>query len=314
MLQPPTDELSNVAKEQEPLDNPWFKKMYQAAVNFHERDDVLDSNDRYNLFKIYRSIARAELWGGWLGFSAIFATPFALQFYRTNSIKGVKVRRYFVLGFINMIGTTRLAGLYTYNKNVRVLDPDGLYSRKNNYGDEDVTVQQSIKPSKQRQYDMLTLLKDGSPTMWSAYFYMTYNNPEKRFPDPKVKLEEMKQPGFRRGSILNQRDPMGLYSDPKFDKKTSILENNTKSEKQTMPGPFNKDTSFDDNNETQSPDSWNKIREVNGTTSSSWDRVRSGINKSGDNSISDSDDIFEQNEPTQEDYNLMIREERNNKH
>ena len=57
MLQPPTDELSNVAKEQEPLDNPWFKKMYQAAVNFHERDDVLDSNDRYNLFKIYRSIA-----------------------------------------------------------------------------------------------------------------------------------------------------------------------------------------------------------------------------------------------------------------
>lgn len=79
------------------MKRPWFKKAYENAIEFHEKDELLDARDRLELSKAYRSIAKAEMWGGWLGFSAVFLTPFAYRYYKTKAIKGVKVPRNFVL-------------------------------------------------------------------------------------------------------------------------------------------------------------------------------------------------------------------------
>lgn len=303
---------SNSSDSSPLLDKPWFREAYKSALKFYEKDNELDAKDRLELSNSYRSIARAELWGGWFGFSSVFLTPFAYQFYKTNAIKGVRVPRNFMLGLLAMFGTTQMAGNYMYSRKLNALDPNGEIANVNNYGDEDTLDVKQPQSRSQRQYEMMKLLNNGSASRWAAYFYMTYNNPARRLPNPKAKLEELKNPNSPRGSFLNQRDPMGLYSGPSFDKKEGV--------------PLNKRPEYSVSDGEQGAEmdeygsSWDKVRQQRSTSGSSWNRVRQSVGKKekGQEKNFDSpretldDDPFEKiNEPTQAEFDSILEKERN---
>ncbi|CAI4064606.1 Rci37p SKDI_09G0880 [Saccharomyces kudriavzevii IFO 1802] len=242
------------------MKKPWFKKAFEKAVEFHDKDDLLDARDRLELSKAYRSIAKAEMWGGWLGFSAVFFTPFAYRYYKTKAIKGVKVPRNFVLGVMALFFATNAAGRSMYTRKLNERDPTGVltdnYTSK--YGDgvlETAQPDQAKEMSRnQRQYEMMRLLNLGSPSRWSMYFYITYQNPERRLPDPKVKLQQMKKGEFLSGSpFMNQRDPIGLYRNKGKE------------------APDSTDWGRDDSH-LQS--SWEKIRAGDNGSLSSWENIR----------------------------------------
>lgn len=207
-----------------PLEQPWFKEAYKAALQFYEKDEALDSNDRIALSEAYRSIAKSQMIGGWLGFSAVFIPPFAYKFYKTNDMRGVKVPRNFALALLALFGTTIIAGNIGYNNQLKRLDPDGVFERDQaakssstefepDLQSQQIGVEVQQKSPEQRQFEMMSLLKNGSATKWASYFYITEKQPEKRLPNPAVKLQEIQQRGLRRSSYMNQRDPIGLYED-----------------------------------------------------------------------------------------------------
>ncbi|CAI4039684.1 hypothetical protein SMKI_09G0910 [Saccharomyces mikatae IFO 1815] len=262
------------------MKRPWFRKAYEKAIEFHEKDELLDARDRLELSKAYRSIAKAEMWGGWMGFSAVFFTPFAYRYYKTKTIKGVKVPRNFVLGVMALFFATNVAGRSMYARQLSERDPTGVLKDNytNKYGDNDF---EAIPPGQtkevsrnQRQYEMMHLLDLGSPSRWSMYFYITYQNPERRLPDPKVKLQQMKKGGLFHGSpFMNQRDPIGLYR------------NNNK-------GATGSVNEGQDNSHLQS--SWERIRNGDNDSVSSWENIRNSSGKQTqemDSSI-DGSDVF----------------------
>ncbi|CAD6620932.1 XXYS1_4_G0055160.mRNA.1.CDS.1 [Saccharomyces cerevisiae] len=263
------------------MKRPWFKKAYENAIEFHEKDELLDARDRLELSKAYRSIAKAEMWGGWLGFSAVFLTPFAYRYYKTKAIKGVKVPRNFVLGVMALFFATNFAGRSMYTRQLNERDPTGVLkdNYSNKYGDNDFEAFQHDQtkeiPRNQRQYNMMRLLDSGSPSRWSMYFYITYQNPERRLPDPKVKLQQMKKGGFFNGSpFMNQRDPIGLY----------------RNKGRKSPDPI-------EGEQDDSPvlSSWEKIRNGDNSSSSSWENIRNTSrdqSQESDASVDHESDIF----------------------
>lgn len=263
------------------MERPWFKKAYEKAIEFHERDELLDARDRLELSKAYRSIAKAQMWGGWLGFSTVFFTPFAYRYYKTNAIKGVRVPRNFVLGVMALFFATNIAGRSMYKRKLNERDPTGALndSYANNYGDNDFEAAQPDQtqevPRNQRQYDMMRLLNLGAPSKWSMYFYITYQNPERRLPDPKVKLEQIKKSGVFNGSpFLNQRDPIGLYRN--------------KGKKSSGRNEWGKD-------DNDSLSSWEKVRNGEDGSLSSWENIRSlgkGQLQAPDAQKEDGSDVF----------------------
>lgn len=269
-----------------PFNQPWFREAYNAAVQFYEKDDVLDSNDRLALSNAYKTIARSQTIGGWLGFSTVFCTPFAYQYYKTNAIKGVKVPRNFGMGLLALFGSTIIAGQKAYQRQLQLLDPSGELTNKGNYGDNDNAFSTdqflmeenndnvTTKSPTQRQYEMMALIKNGSAPKWASYFYLTHLHPERRLPNPKTKLEEISTNGFKKTSYMNQRDPIGLYTDPNKEKPKMVVES-----------PPNKsvDRTFN---------SWSTIGKENNTRSS-WDIIRQGERNNGDFEEKDSDlEIF----------------------
>ncbi|EDO14978.1 hypothetical protein Kpol_387p4 [Vanderwaltozyma polyspora DSM 70294] len=311
------------------IESPWFNDIYNSAVKFYERDNVLDSSDRLELFKIYQNISRAELWGGWLGFGAVFGAPFAYKYYHTNSIKGVKVPRNFMIGLLALFISTPLAGNYAYNRNVNRLDPDGLFANSNKYGDSELSsfTQDNVAPSgegqiqmqkspRQRQYDMLTLLKNSKPTMWAAYFYMTHTDPKRRFPNPKEKLEEMKRSGkpLQRQSFLNQRDPMDLYtsSQEKAARNQSVIESNGNDVGKVLTS-----TSLEQSSSSPSTgSSWDNVRSTETLNGSSWAKVRANQSNPREVESNKEDDglaIFNVDKVSQQDFDSILEAERNSK-
>lgn len=291
------------------LNKPWFQEAYKSAMEFYTKDDQLDSRDRLELSRTYQSIARAELWGGWFGFSCVFLTPFGYQFYKTNAIRGVKVPRNFMLGLLAMLGSTQLAGNYMYSRKLAALDPDGRLASRNSYGDDDEVTNNQPKSSSQKQYEMMKLLNNGSAGRWAAYFYMTYQNPGRRLPNPKTKLEELKHPGSHKSSFLNQRDPLGLYSGPAFDKKEGIPEVKGK----------NFPVKSKDVTSGGSTNSWESIRQENNVPGSTWDRVRqrdrrqqeqTGSNRSTADDPEDEDPFATIDHPSQSDFDALLEKER----
>lgn len=239
-----------------PFEAPWFQDAYKAAVEFHEKDKVLDPRDRLDLYNIYYSISRAQLWGGWGGFALVFGTPFVYKFYKTNSIRGVKVPRNFVLGLVGMIVSSNICRSFVFNMKFNEL------RSVSNYQYDDPNVEKS---SKQKKYEMMELLKkDIFPIKWASYFHMTHINPSRIYPDPKIKLEQMKNNTLEStpSRFINQRDPLGLYSGPKFDKQEGI-----------PPPGVSVDNSI---NETDTLSTWDKIRLKNGITpqEDSWEMIR----------------------------------------
>ena len=286
-----TDGVSDKS-DKGPMNQPWFKEAYKAAVQFYEKDDVLDSRDREELYKAYNSISRAQMFGGWLGFSSVFIPPFFYQYYKTKEIKGVKVPRNFVIGLVVLAGSSFIAGNIAYKKQLQKLDPDNEFGSKGNYGDDALEDQQNqfqkIKPPAQRQYEMMTLLKNGSATRWAAYFSITQKNPEKRLPNPMIKLQEIQQEGLKRSSYMNQRDPIGLYKD--------------------IPEKKIEDKGVTGNDGiTTGGDSWTGVREEH-KTNSSWDKIRVGNDQKPKPSSSYSPfDVFENGEEDKSDSKSPVQ-------
>lgn len=81
--------FNKVLQNPEVVNSPWFQKAYQSAVEFYEKDKDLNPKDRLELSRIYLSIARAQLWGGWGGFAIVFGAPFAHRLYTTGAIKEI---------------------------------------------------------------------------------------------------------------------------------------------------------------------------------------------------------------------------------
>lgn len=301
-------EDSNSSKNAGLMSKPWFQEAYKAAMDFYKKDDQLDSRDRLELSKAYQSIARAELWGGWFGFSCVFLSPFAYQFYKTNAIRGVRVPRNFMLGLLAMFGTTQLAGNYMYSQKLASLDPDGILASKSSYEEHDQVSEPEAKTSLQRQYEMMKLLDNGSPARWAAYFYMTYQNPARRLPNPQVKLEQMKNgSNTQRGSFMNQRDPMGLYSGPAFEKK------------ENFPDSKRLDSASKAGDSMSSSNSWEAIRQSKNVPTSSWDRVRHNGSSNTNNSTvvpelhrdEDDDPFATVDHPSQLEFDALLEKERN---
>lgn len=288
------------------LESSWFRDAYMSAKEFYAKDDILDSKDRLELSDSYRSIARAQLTGGLVGFSAVFLPPFFLKFYKTNAIRGVNVPLNFVFGLGAMILTTQASGDYAYKKIMKGLDEQSQFQETDKYGDEIFSeAHKTPKNSKQRQYEMMALLNNGSASKWAAYFYITYTNPARRFPNPEVKMQELKNGGGQRSSFLNQRDPLGLYSGPSFDKKEGVPERVT---------------------EKQNPilSSWENVRQGSAAQESSWNKVRRGMTNEGSTlSVEDSTDRdqFALDDPfsipensSQSDFDTLLQKEREGKH
>ncbi|QLG74286.1 hypothetical protein HG535_0G01700 [Zygotorulaspora mrakii] len=251
-------------KQSNALESSWFRDAYVSAQKFYEKDSALDSKDRLELSNSYRSIARAQLWGGWLGFTSVFLPPFFYRFYKTNTIRGVNVPRNFGLGIIAMILATKTAGDAMYSQILNNLSSYGINPTVDKYGDDqfDDSIQ-APKSSQQRQYDMLTLVNNGGANKWAAYFYMTYTNPDRRFPNPATKLQQLTKGEGQRSSFLNQRDPMGLYTRLSDEKKEGVPK-------------------IQQSQGNEAPSSWDKVRQESNSEGSSWNRVRQGLSGNGD--------------------------------
>ncbi|AQZ14518.1 YIL077C [Zygosaccharomyces parabailii] len=262
-------ELSNMSKQ------PWFDAAYKSALAFYQKDDQLDSKDRLDLSRKYESIANAELFGGWLGFTSVFLPPFFWQFYKTNAIKGVNVPKNFIAGLLVMFGSTQLSGNYMFSKKMKELDPNGTFKEETSY-DDDTAGEKPVKSSAQRQWEMMNLLNNGGATKWAAYFSLTYYNPERRLPDPRIKLAEMNSSDgqTRPGGLLQHKDIMGLYTGPEAEKRRreGIPEKaSQQGEEPTKPALSSWDAIRAENN---LPSSSNSAGNGSKASGSSWDRIR----------------------------------------
>lgn len=292
------------------INQPWFQDAYKAALQFYKIDDQLDSRDRLELSRSYQSITRAELAGGWVGFSGVFLTPFAYQFYKTNAIKGVKVPRNFMLGLITMFATSQLAGNYMFSRQLSKLDPDGTLASKASYDDEGGSSEP--KTSSQRQYEMMRLLNNGAAGRWAIYFHTTHQNPARRLPNPEEKLKALKQgKNVQNSSFMNQRDPIGLYSGPGFDKKEGVPEYKQKAPRE--------DTSGGIASSSDLTNSWENIRREKRAPGSSWDQVRQNSapgdttsqTASADQQDQEDDPFATIDHPSQSEFDQLLEKERN---
>lgn len=322
------------------IDSPAFQQAYQKAIEFYNRDEVLDARDRLELSKKYTSIARAQFIGGWTGFSAVFVSPFVYQYYKTNAIRGVKVPRNFVLGLIAMVFSTQISGNLMYKKKIKELDPTGeltaryesdLNSSKvtNQYGDvkpeEQTLLKESTVPNEpksrvRKEFEMMKLLKNGSAPKWAMYFYVTYQNPRRRFPNPIEKMKELKDKERQPlAPFLNQRDPFGLFKDQSKQNEQYETDGSLSPTKPT-PVPMSKPSVPMEEPNYQK--SWGTLRqESSGKRESSWDKIRSGQNQASNANGFDTDlDPFEDasdieqttiDSTSKEDFKKLIEKERN---
>lgn len=308
------------------LDKPWFREAYSAAKKFHEKDKVLDAQDRLDLCNSYKDITRAQSIAGFLGFLTTFGSPFVYKYYTTRSIKNVKVPKNFLLALLATFVSSSLASHLSYNHQLQKLDPDGKLSRKNIYPHDDFLEDDpnQNKSRNERQFEMMTLLKNGGSARWASYFYITYLNPERAFPDPEEKLKQLQQNSDRRlpvSPFMHQRDPMGLYTNKGTNfsnaPNTSIKENTTYDE------IFPSDSDVDKLWGTKEGQQF-KQEHI-----SSWDRIRNK-NLSNDNQSinifedkSTSDDLFDdldnendqiisypQEKVSQREFDKMLEKER----
>lgn len=300
------------------LDKPWFREAYSAALRFHEKDKVLDSKDRLDLFNAYKSMAKSQVAAGWAGFLGVFATPFAYKYYLTKSIKGVKVPRNFFISMIGMLVSTHFASNIAYKRQLKKLDPEGELSRKIEYSHDELLEDNpnTIKPRNQRQFEMLSLLKNGGSPRWAAYFYMTYLHPDRTFPDPELKLKEFqKEKRVPLSPFMHQKDPMGLHR----KKETGIPE----SDETNDDSPFLSDNQDHFGWEQEKA----RQRDYENSKTSSWDKVRDGFNR--DSALTTShnhpndddpfDDFLSKNEThpyqiektPQDEFDELLKNERN---
>ncbi|CEP62387.1 Rci37p LALA0_S05e04500g [Lachancea lanzarotensis] len=282
------------------IDKPWFQEAYKSALDFHSKDDALDTRDRLELSKIYVSISKAQIWGGWATFAAVFGTPFGYQYYKTNAIRGVKVPRNFVFGLVAMALSARLCGKAVYNSQISKLDPNGTFEQTGkkwnepaemDYGQAEQIPSSTLISRQQRQYEMMHLLGYSMAPKWARYFDYTYTNPERRFPDPKTLMQNVQDGEIPRISpFLNQRDPLSLYSGPRHDEKKGIPRvgsaassgSSSREEKFTTTNDHSDTDPFGYEEKSSRPSqlsSWDRVRGENGVSNARrderWSQIRS---------------------------------------
>lgn len=333
-----TQDNSRSSAGQKWIDSPAFQEAYKDAIEFYNKDEELDARDRLELSKKYTSIARAQFAGGWAGFSAVFLSPFAYQYYKTGAIRGVKVPRNFVLGLVAMVFSTQISGNMMYNKKISELDPTGELAAKyesqlnnlkkvNQYGDvkpeeqtllKELTASNEPKSRVQKEFEMMKLLKNGSAPKWAMYFYVTYQNPRRRFPNPTEKMKELKEKQRQPlAPFLNQRDPFGLFKDQTKNNDPDTNENVSS----IKPNPVPMSKPSIPMEEPKYEKAWGTVRqESSGKHKSTWDKIRSGEYQSSDGSNLNDDDPFEDSsiveqpaldKPTKDEFKKLIEQERN---
>ncbi|KAH3902721.1 uncharacterized protein SCODWIG_03136 [Saccharomycodes ludwigii] len=257
----------------EEIQNPWLRASYKSALEFFQRDNVLDTADRETLFNNYAALTRSELAGGWGAFAAVFGTPFAYQYYKTKGIRGVQVPRNFIFGLGALMLGTWISGKMVYAKQLDILQKQFYEPDNTNRA--------------YRQYNMMTLLPPGEAARWAGYFQTTAINPARKVVDPRLKFQNVEnkiEGKVPPSGFLSQRDPMNLYSRPGYEKNkgsnmptkatdTMATDNNTHSFENSNPNDVFQ-INFEDDGENINKN--NNIPEV-----SAWEKIRRQNNVDG---------------------------------
>lgn len=170
--------------------DPDTQRAFDLAVKFYEADQKLNKNDRELLGSLYTKVTYSTLVIGWGAFFAAASIPFYRQKLKTGSRKGTNVGRAFLLGFVGMIFGAPLGSKYTYSWQV-----------------------DSLQEQNTRCYEVAKILKPSEAVKWMMYYKLTKDHPEHIMKDPRSK-EAAQQ---RDKKLMHNRDPMGLYSGPRFD-------------------------------------------------------------------------------------------------
>lgn len=225
--------------------DPATQKAMDLAVKFYEADQKLDRNDRELLGKLYTKVTYSTLVFGWGAFFAVASIPFYRQKLKTGSRKGTNVGRAFLLGFAGMIIGAPIASKYSYNWQV-----------------------DSLQDTNSKCYQVAKILKPSEAVKWMMYYKLTADHPEHIMKDPRS-LEAAKQ---RDRKLMQNRDPMGLYSGPRFDMQQGKKINKDQEEAEKEEGEVEG---------TSNISSWDKIRLQNGMKESgtgenggAWNKVR----------------------------------------
>jgi len=247
--------------------DPQTQKAFDLALKFYQADQQLTRSDRQVLEKLYNRVIYTTLAFGWGSFFALASIPFYRQKLKTGSQKGTHVGRAFILGFVGMVFGAPMGSKYSYNWQV-----------------------DSLQDSNPRCYEVAKILKPSESLKWMMYYKLTVDHPEHIMKDPRSKEAEIQ----RNKKLINSRDPMGLYSGPRYDMEQGPskagLELAEKEKKEQMASEGYDETSgLDDDPDAPKGkpaaiSSWDKIRLQNGlkgtsdssggSDGSAWSRIR----------------------------------------
>lgn len=225
--------------------DPDTQKAFDLAVKFYEADKKLNRDDRQLLGSLYTKVTYSTLVFGWGTFFAVTSIPFYRQKLRTGSRKGTNVGRAILFGFAGMVIGAPIASKWSYNWQV-----------------------DSLQETNPRCYEVAKILKPSEAVKWMMYYKLTADHPEHLMKDPRS-LEASQQ---RNKKLMQNRDPMGLYSGPRFD----MQQGPSKSQEQEK-------TEFEEAEvEGVSPEN----NSDGGANISSWDKIRlqNGMKTDGGNS------------------------------
>ncbi|CCH61732.1 hypothetical protein TBLA_0F01900 [Henningerozyma blattae CBS 6284] len=301
------------------MGNKWFQKAYDTALDFYAKDSALQQRDRWELYERFERIANYQKFAGFSTFGLIVFGPYLAKYMKTGGFKNVRLPRNLLVGIFASVIAQRVTIRYKYSNEIDQLKYQTVsqqnWDSTNNFQTNSLT----------RQLGMMEQLQNSPPKMWSNYFKATFNNPSRRFPDPRERLQKMlENPNRPTGaSFLNQRDPFSLYSGARHDShlpKPEPLQPNysdsgdLRNPVQTSYDPFM--TSSNDNNTLDSnfkndtkPGDFQRNRDgisqralqnsraqdplIRPQQGSSWEKVRNGMWNKPDASQQDEKDLFD---------------------
>lgn len=263
--------------------DPVMAQALEKAHKFYEMDHVLTKSQRETMESMYKSITVTSVIGGWGVFFAAAALPPYIQKLRTGSTKGVKFGLTILLGFGSMaLATPTIAQLaYAYEL-------------------EKLTDRQCR--------DIATLLKHYESSKWWFYYNLTKSNPDHIVKDPYSK--EVKDRMSKPHGLLQNKDPMGLYTKSKYETAESQQPAAQSQETDETDDPFEENPP-----KKEYISSWDRIRLQNGIQSagssgSKWNEIRSG-GASGANSAAapQADEEFPEKDQLQSEFDQLLQQE-----
>jgi hypothetical protein len=269
--------------------DPVAQKAFQYAVDFYQKDHLLNSDERSILADTYSTISYATLGFGWGTFFAVTSIPFYRQKLRTGSTKGTNVGIAMLFGLGAMMVASPYAAHKSYNWQL-----------------------EKLRSQNEKCYEVAKFLKPGEATKWTMYYKLTKDHPEHIMKDPRSK-EAAEQ---RKKTIYTGRDPLGLYSGPRVEMSKRKVEQSAQPP-QSQPTPVTDELITDGDpfgepvkEEKKWSSAWDRIRDSNSPTETTsdnrWARLRnapSTATTADDSQIdqSDFDKLLEQERQIGED-------------